>query len=92
MGLLEAVWTDLQFYGILIVAAIIIFALLAGAKAAAGRVGARWGVAGLGILILIGGFFLWSIQVGGGLAEFLVVVGAGLFVLALLIPNRGGGT
>ena len=91
---LAAFWGFIQSESILLVAAILLFALYAAFKAGAKRAGSRWGIYGvLGMVVVAGAVGIWvsSNPAVVGLGWFLFGFGLLFLVIAIVATPRGRG-
>jgi hypothetical protein len=91
---LGAFWGFIQSESILLVAAILLFALYAAFKAGAKRAGSRWGIYGvLGMVVVAGAVGIWvsSTPAVVDLGWFLFAFGLLFLLIAVVAAPRGGG-
>ncbi|MCI4369463.1 MAG: hypothetical protein L3K09_07880 [Thermoplasmata archaeon] len=88
---LSALWQFIQSESILLIAAILLFALFAAFKAGAKRAGSRWGIYGvLGMLVVAGAVGIWfsSNAAVVDLGWFLFGFGLLFLIIAVLAAPR----
>lgn len=88
---LQQFWTLLGDYGLLLVAAVLVFVVLGALKAASKRGGERWGAYGVfGVVAAAGAGILFFAGLANGFGWFLLGIGIlFLFVIAYGSRHRG---